>query len=424
MINFNSFIKQSRLTNRRKNHKPISNNKSYFSNPTSENNSKSKDKYLYTNRTNTSKNSMNIIIQNTLSESNNNKFNNNNNNFNNNNNNFNNNNYYSVNNMCLFNSKIYEQSIDDLFFYLKNFLNFDVYKNVKKFFIETLIENFKIYNNNNNTIKKLKSSFISEVKNNLFYNSYNTINFNNNNNNNLNYKNKNIIENSKENYNSSFYNKNNLKLSYNSTIKHNSLYNLTKNKINSSKSKSNNKTKNNNNTINHKNTKCINKNLFSKINQEIFKIESFRNNKKISLNDLNIVLSTKNKNKSLLNNNNNNNNKTINDTINKIKKYTNKNYSNYNNNNNNNNNYNNNLKENNIKKKMENKIKNNIIKNVNKKEIKSSDYEIKKNSEQLKEIKSSLDDNLKIMFNFSYEYFLNKESETEKSFDNINLLNN
>jgi hypothetical protein len=70
---------------------------------------------------------------------------------------------------------------------------------------------------------------------------------------------------------------------------------------------------------------------------------------------------------------------------------------------------------------MENKIKNNIIKNVNKKEIKSSDYETKKNSEQLKEIKSSLDDNLKIMFNFSYEYFLNKESETEKSFDNINL---
>ena len=418
MINFNSFIKQSRLTNRRKNHKPISNNKSYFSNPTSENNSKSKDKYLYTNRTNTSKNSMNIIIQNTLSESNNNKFNNNNNNFNN-----NNNNYYSVNNMCLFNSKIYEQSIDDLFFYLKNFLNFDVYKNIKKFFIETLIENFKIYNNNNNTIKKLKSSFISEVKNNLFYNSYNTINFNNNNNNNLNYKNKNIIENSKENYNSSFYNKNNLKLSYNSTIKHNSLYNLTKNKINSSKSKSNNKTKNNNNTINNKiNTKCYSKNLFSKINQEIFKIDSFRNNKKISLNDLNTILSTKNKNKSLLNNNNNNNNKTINDTINKIKKYTNKNYSNYNNNNNNN--YNNNLKENNIKKKMENKIKNNIIKNVNKKEIKSSDYEIKKNSEQLKEIKSSLDDNLKIMFNFSYEYFLNKESETEKSFDNINLLNN
>jgi hypothetical protein len=34
-------------------------------------------------------------------------------------------------------------------------------------------------------------------------------------------------------------------------------------------------------------------------------------------------------------------------------------------------------------------------------------------NEQLKEIKSSLDDNLKYMFNFSYEGFLNKESETE-----------
>ena len=36
-----------------------------------------------------------------------------------------------------------------------------------------------------------------------------------------------------------------------------------------------------------------------------------------------------------------------------------------------------------------------------------------KNSDQLREIKSSLDDNLKVMFNFSYECFLNKESESE-----------
>lgn len=36
-----------------------------------------------------------------------------------------------------------------------------------------------------------------------------------------------------------------------------------------------------------------------------------------------------------------------------------------------------------------------------------------KNSEQLKKIKSTLDENLKGMFNFSYECFLNKESETE-----------
>jgi hypothetical protein len=36
-----------------------------------------------------------------------------------------------------------------------------------------------------------------------------------------------------------------------------------------------------------------------------------------------------------------------------------------------------------------------------------------KNDEQLKQIKSGLDDNLKLFFNFSYENFLNKESETE-----------
>lgn len=42
-----------------------------------------------------------------------------------------------------------------------------------------------------------------------------------------------------------------------------------------------------------------------------------------------------------------------------------------------------------------------------------------KTNEQLREIKLSLDDNLKIMFNFSYEGFLNKDSESEskKSFD-------
>ncbi len=49
------------------------------------------------------------------------------------------------------------------------------------------------------------------------------------------------------------------------------------------------------------------------------------------------------------------------------------------------------------------KEKNNILDNNN--EI--------KNSEQLKKIKSTLEPNLKYMFNFSYEGFLNKESETE-----------
>ena len=146
MINFISFIKQSRLTNRRKNHKPIFNNKSYFSNPTTENNSKSKEKNLNTNRTNTSKNSINFINKNTLSESN-----NNNNNFNYNLNNFNN---QTQINYCLINSKIYEKSIDEFFYYLKNLLNVNLYKTIKKFFFETLIENFKNFNNNIFKLKK------------------------------------------------------------------------------------------------------------------------------------------------------------------------------------------------------------------------------------------------------------------------------
>ena len=66
--------------------------------------------------------------------------------------------------------------------------------------------------------------------------------------------------------------------------------------------------------------------------------------------------------------------------------------------------------------------KENILTNSPKrkeKEIDDSNCESKKNSEQLLQIKSSLDDNLKVMFNFSYEGFLNKESESEskRSYD-------
>ena len=51
-----------------------------------------------------------------------------------------------------------------------------------------------------------------------------------------------------------------------------------------------------------------------------------------------------------------------------------------------------------------------------------------KNSEQLKFIKSTIDDKLKNMFNFSYELFLNKDSESdskkEETFQNINIFGN
>ena len=55
--------------------------------------------------------------------------------------------------------------------------------------------------------------------------------------------------------------------------------------------------------------------------------------------------------------------------------------------------------------------------NEKKKNIKSGGEIKKKNSikneEMMKEIKNTLDDNLKVMFNFSYENFLSKESESE-----------
>ena len=59
--------------------------------------------------------------------------------------------------------------------------------------------------------------------------------------------------------------------------------------------------------------------------------------------------------------------------------------------------------------------------------VKMTDKDEKvKGIEQLKEIKSSLDDNLKVMFNFSYEGFLNKESESDsrRSFDEGNVVTN
>ena len=75
----------------------------------------------------------------------------------------------------------------------------------------------------------------------------------------------------------------------------------------------------------------------------------------------------------------------------------------------------------NIKKKTNNKNINNNNNNKNNININN-----KINNEQLKEIKNNLDENLKKIFNFSYEYFLNKESETEskKSLEENNQKSN
>ena len=46
-----------------------------------------------------------------------------------------------------------------------------------------------------------------------------------------------------------------------------------------------------------------------------------------------------------------------------------------------------------------------------------------KNEEMMKQIKSTLDDNLKVIFNFSYENFLSKESESESKKSSLHDIN-
>ena len=76
---------------------------------------------------------------------------------------------------------------------------------------------------------------------------------------------------------------------------------------------------------------------------------------------------------------------------------------------------------NNIQKNNVNINEINIVNNINKNNENNN-----KNDEQLKQIKSGLDENLKFLFNFSYENFLNKESESESKksaseYNNINI---
>ncbi len=126
-----------------------------------------------------------------------------------------------------------------------------------------------------------------------------------------------------------------------------------------------------------------------------------------SINDL-IIVSQNNSNQKIkksynINNNYNNNNYNF-QNIN----INNNNYLNNNilNNNNNNNRENNPYNISNIASKQRNK-------NIATLESKNTQISFLKNEEMLKQIKNTIDDNLKIMFNFSYENFLSKESEQE-----------
>lgn len=66
--------------------------------------------------------------------------------------------------------------------------------------------------------------------------------------------------------------------------------------------------------------------------------------------------------------------------------------------------------EGNVHSNKESKVKSQYIDLT---DIPISNVNVTKNEEMMKQIKNTLDDNLKVMFNFSYENFLSKESESE-----------
>jgi hypothetical protein len=70
-----------------------------------------------------------------------------------------------------------------------------------------------------------------------------------------------------------------------------------------------------------------------------------------------------------------------------------------------------------IDKKSKNQSRNKIENKDKYNTFESNLNSVGKNEEMIKEIKNTLDDNLKVMFNFSYENFLSKESEHDESKD-------
>ena len=318
--------------------------------------------------------------------------------------------------------KTYENTINKLFEYIKNILPKKQYINIKKNFIRYIFEELHI---KNNLLLKKTDSEIMNINLKLFYNRATSINRSNSKNRKdfsftRNYNNNNSCM-INHNYNTA---KNNISKQYifNGLLKnHNSLYSLNKKcaKIHGvpftfnlskspgkSRSKSGSKekkliSKNNNNYYSNNNIfdpdlhvfKILNQRKKNTGNNKNFNNISKNNKSKKQLNN-NLILNKKNK-------NNFNKNKTSNTIIYSEKKSE---------------ILNNNIsirgRENsnkNIHKKNENKSENISENNIIKKNI----NKFEKNDEQLKQIKSGLDENLKFLFNFSYENFLNKESESE-----------
>ena len=331
--------------------------------------------------------------------------------------------------------RIYENSIDKLFLYMKSILPNKTYNDIKSKFLNEITKEINDYSNKKyfTNDDSITSSIKTLIKNKILFDDYSS---NNNN------KTKTQLS-----YNLNEGNNNNFSCN-NNTIsnKHSSLYTLTKSKILNSKTMSNSKSKSksgsksnskgrnefnksarNNKKISMKKytfgvfkSNNLNSKLFQKINSELLKIDlnpiSYKKNTIDGNNKGNIFNKKSNGTKFIYLNNRNNKistSHTTGNSLNKKEKHIKSNFSlNFNN-------------KNNMSEIIENKTIQkhlNLINKNNKNNIIKEVINESKNSEQLKEIKSSLDENLKIMFNFSYEDFLNKESETEskKSLDENN----
>jgi len=326
--------------------------------------------------------------------------------------------------------KVYENVVNKIFEYIKNILSKKIYIDIKKTFIKYIFEELHIKTDLflNRTDSELLNSNLK-----LFYNKTSLVNDSNSKNKNQkdfsftrNYNNNKIMNN--RNYNTA---KNNISKQYifNGLLKnHNSLYSLNKGcakiqgmpfNINlsrsppKSKSKSGSKEKKLINQNSNKNY-LSNNNIFDP-DLHVFKILNQR--KKNSGLGKNFSSTNKNKiqkqlNSNLILNKKNRSSNIINNKISNIIIYSDKKSKNLINNKS--------IKPGeNINKKNESLIKEN--KN-NKNETNIN--ENSKNAEQLKQIKSGLDENLKFLFNFSYENFLNKESESEskKSASDFNII--
>ena len=362
---------------------------------------------------------------------------------------FNNNTSYNQNkNKYIFNSyivtplfglKIYEKTLNKIFDYIKSILPKKIFLEIKKMYIKYVLEELHIKNNIANILFTKSESEIMSLNLKLFYNKNNkssSINRSSS----KNSKNKSKKKNQKDfSFTRNYHNKGmNINIKNSKTAKnniskqyifsgifnkhnhnHNSLYTLSKNysripgvpfTFNVTKSstvKSRSKSGSKEKKIISKNA---NKNYYSNNNifdpdAHVYKILNQRKN-----NNINNNLLIKNR------NNTSNNNKLQKQLTNNLllsKKgknniTTKKKFS-----------PNNNLINSNKKSENINNIKRRNKENKNKKEEKIEENKRNekekdnKNDEQLKKIKSGLDDNLKFLFNFSYENFLNKESEND-----------